>query len=152
MLKKSLSETRNFDSHEENERKNEEIMTFLISFFAIEIFSFFCRFISFFLSSENKTFFRLFRLGNWVYVGRVLGCVMGFRVEMLLSCFLAFSIFFRDLKGKKNLCFMYSCYVISSFLITILKRYYFIFLSGSREFPEKINCISRSRMVRKEIF
>lgn len=62
--------------------------------------------------------------GGWM-------CVMGFCVACSASattaelCFLSLYIF--GLKGKKILCFMYSRYVISSFLITILKRYYFVF-------------------------
>lgn len=116
-------------------REELKIMTFLISFFAIEIFSILLLihfFHNFFCSSSSSLIishlFPFLRLSIKIFLALGIECIcrwmnVWWDFVLLESCLLraiSFPFILKlDLKGERRiLCFMYSCYVISSFLIT----------------------------------
>lgn len=133
--------------------EKKKIMTFLISFLQLKFSSFFCWFIfsktfSVFFSSlaEASKFSSLWELtvyvGGWMCDG-ILCCLL-----LSLFLYLLSFIFNLDLKGK-TLCFMYSSYVISSFLITNHLQQILFRFSRKAASREIINCILPSRFMKK---
>lgn len=135
-----------------------KIMTFLISFLQLKFSSFFCWFIFFFAPKDSfsKLFPFLLRRSIKIFLAMGIECICRWLDVWWDLCWLLLSLFLYllsfisnlDLKGR-SLCFMYSSYVISSFLITkhleqILFRFSRKAVSG-----KIINCILPSRFMKK---
>lgn len=107
--------------------RNNDFFNFII-FLQLKSSPFFCWFISLL---ETFLFYNLFLLfiaskSSSLWELNVYDGSLDVWWDFVLRCFFVLSFRLPDLKGK-IFCFMYSSYVISSFLITILKWYYFVF-------------------------
>lgn len=138
-------EIRNFNNVSEGRRNNEFFNFIFCSFLQLKFLSVVCWFVSFSISFLSMLRFE-------ICLAQGIECIWRWMCDgisscTVLRCFLSQRCGFE--RGKRFVHFMYSGYVISSFLITHLEKILFRFL-GAAVFGGIINCISRGRMKIRE--